>query len=403
MLNSELTLFVRPFNGFQHSVLRWVEDNTFPFTKGVTNDQEFESVLVHCGSAPPKIAYRVQPISPALSEKKLAHLPNRGLNVVVLFIDAMSRNHFHRRLPQTKLAIEALTRAPTSVSQLYEFFRYHSVGINTTPNTRALWAGVDEHNITASHKPLWEEFEDAGYISARADPMCQDWSAYYEGSIFPNTTKIAPKLSHEHISFSCLPPHLPIGKANSGNFAGPASIKARCFSDTHIGWHILDWGSEFIANYQDDIPYHLNAAFMEAHEGSGEVLRTLDQRLAEFFDPGKSMVDFNTTAVVIVSDHGALMGLNNAFFENGKVEAKNPFAGFVLPSWFVDQKGRGERLASAAGRLVTPHDMYETLRGLMGDAAITERHSRGVNLMREGIGDRSCQEAGIDEEFCRCH
>lgn len=327
---------------------------------------------------------------------------NEPLNIITLFIDAMSRNHFHRRLPRTRKALEKLTSSSTSTSNLYELFRYHSVGINTSPNTRALWAGIDEGNTTAAGKPIWEQFEESGYISARVDPMCQDWSAYYNPASFPPTEYIAPRISHEHIAFSCFPPTVLIGKANSGNFAGAASIKARCFSDTHVGWHILDWSSALISAYQGREPYFLSAAFMEAHEGSGEVLRTLDSRLESFLGEETSPVDWNRTVLLIVSDHGALMGLNNAFFENGKVEAKNPFAAFVVPKWYMSEEQRHEKLTRAQGELVTPHDIYETLRGLKREGSRDLEMKRGKDMLRDRIGDLTCSEAGISEDMCRC-
>ncbi|TVY60778.1 hypothetical protein LSUE1_G008574 [Lachnellula suecica] len=374
----------RKYNGFQESVLDFFSEHTYPYIGPVSIDEEIDSVLVHCNSRPPKLVYRIRPVhaEPGPTERDIGLGSPQGLNVVTLFIDAMSRNHFHRRLPRTREALEKLTGMETSESSLYELFRYHSVGTNTTPNTRAPWAGLNESDAGTSGTPIWEEFEDAGYVSARIDPMCQDWSAYYNSASFPDGDFIDPRISHEHIAFSCIPPTVPVGKDNSGNFAGPASIKSRCFSDTHVGWHILDWASKFVDTYQGNRRFFLNAAFMESHEGSGEVLQTLDSRLESFFNVETSPSDWNTTAVLIVSDHGALMGLNNAFFHNGKVEAKNPFAAFVMPRWYMEMEERNERLTEAKGELVTPHDIYETLQGLKIGGSSRMENQRGKDLMK---------------------
>jgi len=141
---------------------------------------------------------------------------------------------------------------------------------------------------------------------------------------------------------------------------------------------------------------------MEAHEGSGEVLRTLDSRLESFLGEETSPVDWNRTVLLIVSDHGALMGLNNAFFENGKVEAKNPFAAFVVPKWYMSEEQRHEKLTRAQGELVTPHDIYETLRGLKREGSRDLEMKRGKDMLRDRIGDLTCSEAGISEDMCRC-
>lgn len=140
-----------------------------------------------------------------------------------------------------------------------------------------------------------------------------------------------------------------------------------------------------------------------------------------------------------MSDHGQLMGLNNAFFLGGKVEAANPFAALLVPNDWVDaaadpvietkfacsedlegtdsqdfphetctgsaQPSRGELLAQSQAQLVTAFDLYETMRGFMPRALRQQIHRssrRGYDLAREKIPARSCSEAGIEEEACRC-
>lgn len=99
------------------------------------------------------------------------------LNVLVLFIDSLSRRHLFRRLPRTTQALEALAsgkygraaefiillaallscRRPVprslmatlsvplstgGASQVHQFFRHHVVGLNTATNTHPLVTGT---------------------------------------------------------------------------------------------------------------------------------------------------------------------------------------------------------------------------------------------------------------------
>lgn len=153
---------------------------------------------------------------------------------------------------------------------------------------------------------------------------------------------------------------------------------------------------------------------MEGHEGSGEVLSTLDARLAAFLDPSTTPLDYNSTAVLIASDHGALMGLNYAFLKNGWIEAGNPFAALSLPDWYVDQletrdgalvgMTRRERLERSQGVLVTGMDLYRTVRGLMGGGGrlLGEGEGEGFDLVTEDLSEgRGCRDVGVAEGDCR--
>lgn len=455
----------------QENVLRFIEGNTFDYANPIKMESDIDTVLAWCGTSEPKIVHRIVPApAPGMRHENALAIPSpasEALNVVCIFIDAVSRAHFHRRLPQTVKAIERLAGRDSSDSpELFEFFRYHTVGLNTSPNTRAMWAGLEaERPIDTEPRaedafaaPLWEQFQSAGYVSSRIDPMCQDWSAYYNPSHLstlldsqasnstpPYLDRLpgGPRIAHEQLTWSCLPPYLPLGLHFAGNFAGATSIKSRCLSGTHVGWHALDWADSFLDAYgsKADAPraFHINAAFMEGHEGSGEVLATLDERLASFLGGPTSKIDYSNTAVVIASDHGALMGLNNALFTNGKVEAANPFAALLLPKSWTSQAATSDADSRAGGepsesetapttqasarrdtsarptrwellyhsqtQLITAFDIYETLRGFMPSKARQQAvpsQRRGYDLAREAVPVRSCADAGIDAAACRC-
>lgn len=455
--------------GLQENVLRYIERHTFAYKGSTRLSDDTDTVLAWCGESDPKIVHRILPASGISATSPVRLTPEDGLNVIVIFIDAVSRAHFHHRLPRTVHAIEDLVGPASASARLFEFFRYSTVGLNTSPNTRALWAGLEKERprsvaeavSSTSNAPIWEQFQAAGYVAGRIDPDCQDWSAYYDplhlssGSQSNSTESMlqsaeylpsGPRISHEQLAWSCLPPYYPLGVHFAGNFAGATSIKARCLSGTHVGWQTLDWADSFLEAYsgqeEDRKAFHLHASFMESHEGSGEVLASLDSRLASFLDPESSKIDYSNTAVVIVSDHGPLMGLNNAFFKSGKVEASNPFAAIILPREWTDaaayletqmsdarvvnrkeytkvdtldcpyqacdpdaELSRGDLLSEAQGRLVTGFDFYETIRGFMPRAKrenLQHKPLRGYDLAREFVPARSCRDAGVPEEFCRC-
>lgn len=93
-------------------------------------------------------------------------LPPRPLNHITIFVDAISRAMFFRRLPKTARRLASIQEDGTS--SVFQFFRYVSVGPNTKLNTRALYLGwiEDEPEIAGRTPTLWEEAHDRGSVQA---------------------------------------------------------------------------------------------------------------------------------------------------------------------------------------------------------------------------------------------
>ncbi|KAI8919118.1 hypothetical protein DFJ77DRAFT_263214 [Powellomyces hirtus] len=393
-----------PFNNFQQHVLSYVEENTHPYVPSGLDIGTTQSVLVRCGSLEPKVVFRVRPTPPTKETNTEGEL-----NVMFVFLDAVSRRHFFRRMPKTVRTLEKFT-VPSSQENikdtqpvLHQFFRYHSIGLNTGPNTRALWADLPASDSKTGQPPIWEDFHDDGYVTGRLDGVCEDWNAFYNKDHFPSKSdsRIAPHVTHEFLSHSCLPPYLPVGKGFAGNFAGSTNMGAHCLSGQHIGWLQLDWLETFMKQYyEQQRKFFVTGVFLEGHEGSTEVIATLDDRLAKFLDPATSVINYNNTAVFVQADHGLHMGLNYIFFDNGHVEEVQPFSGLILPAWYT--KKYGNKLKHNEDRLVTAHDFWATMQGMRGPTKARRSTHGGKNLVMEEVGNRSCEDLNIDPEACRC-
>ncbi|KAJ2027330.1 hypothetical protein H4S03_008300, partial [Coemansia sp. S3946] len=68
----------------------------------------------------------------------------------------------------------------------------------------------------------------------------------------------------------------------------------------------------------------ISATFLEGHDGTGEVLRTVDDSLAAFLASMRDSGELNNTVLIIGADYGLHMGLNFAFLQSGRIENKNP-------------------------------------------------------------------------------
>lgn len=115
----------------------------------------------------------------------------------------------------------------------------------------------------------------------------------------------------------------------------------------------------------------------------------------------------NETMVVLLSDHGMRWGpIRNTFV--GWYEERLPFLYVWLPEWFrVERPDAYPSLLANQHRLVSPFDLYETLRDALGLSGGRASPSTGCPTCRSLIAgpvprERGCSDAGISTHWCAC-
>ncbi|KAJ2614614.1 hypothetical protein H4S08_001615, partial [Coemansia sp. RSA 1365] len=409
---------------FNHRVLE--ETRRERYAGPLQLDDNIQAVVVRCG-ANSKIITRVSPrvskrpvyIPPEDTDTRSANfsiqqpapgVPNRRPNVLFVFVDATSHRQFYRRLKKSAAALKTLHRPGRST--LTELYRYHTLGVSTDNSTKAMYVG----EITPTKPnplPIWAYFRDRGYITARVETSCEDWTRTYLGKYYSSSEYSVGNrsLDYELSSPFCMPEFYPSTGNAFGNFKGPFSITARCL----YGRHVHEYGFDYIDQLRHELrsgdglqkqqqqPYLLMLNLMEGHEGTGEVLRTLDNRLSELLTDLDKSGELEDTALFILSDHGLHMGLNFAFLNSGQIEHKNPFFAMALPHWlrdFADNQVEAG-LSVNEQRLTTPLETHYTLKTLASwprfDMSDYKR-----SLFSPVAAGRSCSDAGIGSNFCMC-
>lgn len=149
-----------------------------------------------------------------------------------------------------------------------------------------------------------------------------------------------------------------------GNFRGPFSILRRCLGGKHVHRHILNYIKEFWGNYKDHGKI-VHIPLQEGHEGTGEVILTLDSDLTAFYEELRATGELEKTVLVITSDHGSHMGPYFMASAMGEFEQKLPLLFVVFPQWFLQKyPGFRENLLENEQKLVGHYDTYWTLRHL---------------------------------------
>ncbi|KAF9132835.1 hypothetical protein BGW39_011221 [Mortierella sp. 14UC] len=339
------------------------------------------------------------------SAAKLTEKPRKP-NVMVLFMDAVARRQFYRKLAKTAAVVASLDKsAQEGVGpQLHEFFRYHAVGFNTNANSRVIYTNTpDEENPPAL--PVWKDFFEAGYITSRVEDNCEDWSTQYTG------LESSQYFDHELQAPFCLPPYYALDKNPFSNFEGPYSIVARCLHGSNVHTYALDYMNQFRKAYPDQ-PWFQMGSLIEGHEGTGEVLLTMDDDLSKFLKGMEEDGSLENTIVFMMADHGLHMGINFMFTPNGRIEHMNPYLSVILPPLVTERYPSLARgLAHNQQSLVTGYEIHATLKMLAsgrmpeyGDEDEIDGGSwrKGTLFDEEFNPSRTCEEAKIPAEYCRC-
>ena len=142
-----------------------------------------------------------------------------------------------------------------------------------------------------------------------------------------------------------------------------------------------------------------------------------EQLLVDLRDTGA----LNNTALVFMSDHGLRFG-DVLATSQGQHENLMPVMNLVLPEWARARYAQAmSNLAGNRRRLVTVYDLHATLynfmdlrsleEGRLAEEAARVRQAfnssggqppRGISLFLPIPGARTCQDAGIPENYCSC-
>ncbi|KAF9433724.1 hypothetical protein BGZ76_009057, partial [Entomortierella beljakovae] len=248
---------------------------------------------------------------PIMATKKSSEQRTKP-NVMVILMDAVSRRQFYRKLARTSSTLGNLDKREKGGPELHEFFRYHAVGFNTDDNSRAIYSNTTQL-LSPPNLPIWKDFYDAGYITSRVEDNCDDWSAHYAG------IATSQYFDHELQAPFCLPPYYSLNGNPFSNFEGPHSIVSRCLHGDNVHNHAFEYMNQFRQAYPDR-PWFQMGSFIEGHEGTGDVLLTLDNDFSNFFKGMEKDGTLENTIIIMMADHGLHMGINFMFSPNGRIE-----------------------------------------------------------------------------------
>ena len=291
-------------------------------------------------------------------------------NLLIFFIDNISRANFHRKLKKTSRFFDQLANNDESDFEVYEFFRYHSIETNTLRNYNALFYGLDGY-LTTESRNVFQYFSKNGYITGSffeewnmvlnlLDPKMNYSTPFYHFDHFPGSIFCDKNYDKNWAATQCF------GEGRNSPFE-------RCLYGQTTSEIILNYTTQFWDKYPDVRKFFLTY-FNEAHEFSGDLIKYNDRYYEKFLSNFKDKGYLKETQIIFMSDHGAHMIVTHAplYPDDSRFE-ENMLPTFIYLTPKDIPKKSLEFLNKNQQQFMNSHDFYATLKSIaVGRRAGTE-------------------------------
>ena len=333
-------------------------------------------------------------------------------NVYIFYIDALSRNHFLKRMKKIKGLLEEMLYSNKVENNnikndkykrynSYQFIKYQNMPGTTIPNMFPLFYGVSESQSDKAGIPLTKFFKEKGFITANSINSCYRDLFNWPTNLLKKKT--FENFDHENIPMFC-----------DTNFLDPEMIWAyqqgenavfrKCIYGKDSYEYMFEYMTQFLEAYKDERKY-MRMCFSDAHEPSQHLIKHIDEPLFNFLNLIFDKYSNDKTAIIFLSDHGGkIPGPYAVFFvEEWKFESELSLLFLILPE--NNNKYDKNIVLQNEKRFLSCYDVYSTLLDYINvnKSEINEiRQDYGQSLLTEIDGmKRDCKSVGLED--CYCH
>ena len=286
-------------------------------------------------------------------------------NILFIYLDAVSRPQFLRKLPKTSKFIEKFMKNKNNNLGFnsFEFMKYQSFAHWTTPNVYPMFLGISENYRYGTS--IIKYLKKQGYITAQTDNFCSKETFEIEKKDFFRKKIFFEDYDHENIAMFCDPTYFNQEKPYPFLSGAYANMR-RCIFGKDSFKYVLNYGNLFWEKYLNNKKY-LKLAFMDGHEATEEVIKYLDKYLFDFLNDFYEKGFLNDTVIFIASDHGNNM---NYYFYYYIFKSDESFIEKNIGTLFIivpnDDKNKlseeeFNNIFEHQQSFITPFDIHDTL------------------------------------------
>ena len=318
-------------------------------------------------------------------------------NLMIIYIDALSRRHFMRKMKKTAAWIEKFhNKSGENKLTSYQFMKYHSVGYFTQINTVPAFLG--KWWLEAGGNYYTKYWKEKGAITSQSVSFCGRELFDFENDQFRHMNW--EPYDHENIALFCDPNYNQADNPYTP-FLGAYSVRRRCLHGRDTHEYQLEYAYKFWDTHRD-MPKVIRMDFLEAHEGSMEVIKYLDDRLEKYLVDLETNNLLDDTILLFMADHGNNMPGFVSLMDpwDWKIEKYLPMMYMVVPEKI--QKAYGQNLKFNEQSIVTAWDIHNTLLQA-GGAPMNAYNPYGTSFFKKIPNERfSCRKFLIRDDFCYC-
>ena len=326
-------------------------------------------------------------------------------NILFIFIDSLSREHFKRKLKKTKRFIEQFMKKENNMKyKSYQFMKYTTFDAFTQMSAQPMFYGEKMDPQTSNGTFILKYMKLRGFITGQSINLCSR-------ELFVTMNNCLNKVEfsdfdHENVAMFC--------DANYYNRENPYpllqggfSVLRRCLYGRDSFEYVLEYGQKFWETYKDNKKF-LRLGFIDAHERTQEVIKYLDEPLYLFLNNLLNKKLLEKTAIFFVSDHG-----NGMYGFYRDIQADDFLFERTLAFWFIilhdfNNNEQIDNLEENQQTFLTPYDIFDTLSDIIFDEENMKVHTRedlGKSIFRKiDAKSRNCMkytEWPLDE-MCHC-
>lgn len=94
-------------------------------------------------------------------------------NVIVFYIDHISRANFHRQLKKLSAWLDKFSGAKNPDLEIFEYFRFQSVSKSTLRSNDAMFFGYNDANNPDGSQSVYGYYSKNGYVTGAFYDLCQ--------------------------------------------------------------------------------------------------------------------------------------------------------------------------------------------------------------------------------------
>ena len=274
-------------------------------------------------------------------------------NILVLFMDSVSRVNAMRKLKKTLNFFEQFISYKGGHNQKYpkenfhsfQFFKYHRFKFHTTGNFPKLFYGNDRNAKVLVR--ISKYLKENGYVTGYAADYCQKDN-------IRNKHNLTFSELYDHQLLLCDP-----------NVDDLNSATKRCLYGQINSYHLYEYINQFWRKYQNNRKYSL-IVVNDGHEGTLELVKYTDDIIYNFLNSLYKDNLLKDTSIFLLSDHGCDMPSGYYIYQFYRHTSALPMLFIIINDRKnIDYNKQYFYIQENQQTFITAYDIYNTISNLI--------------------------------------